>query len=160
MSFTEHSSGDTIFFTGPDCSNLHPIPYLGVRVNWDRKPYHTAFKITDENGNRYCFEDAETTVTQDTKVFQRLKLLTELFPDRTDFLVFEYFDGGFSIPQFLCPFFAFSIPRRYARSILRQTILTAQISTGKKAGLFFHARRKLRRISHYENHILDLFHAV
>ncbi|MFQ8805339.1 MAG: hypothetical protein ACLR8Y_09845 [Alistipes indistinctus] len=31
------------------------------------KPYRSTFKITDENGNRYYFEDAETTVSQDTE---------------------------------------------------------------------------------------------
>lgn len=43
---------------------VHMVPYQGIRVEWNRNPYTSTFALTDENGNRYYFEDVETTVNQ------------------------------------------------------------------------------------------------
>jgi len=75
---------------------VHLIPYQGVRVEWDRTHYTSSFKITDENGNRYFFEDAETTVSQDLDDKSDIKdwisswNLTRVVTNQNDTIRFSY----------------------------------------------------------------------
>lgn len=68
------SEPDLFFFEIPGKSGqfvvdyngkTHLIPYQGVQIEWKRNPANSSFIITDENGNRYYFEDIETTASQD-----------------------------------------------------------------------------------------------
>ena len=43
----------------------HLIPYQGIQVKWNRTPYSSTFTVTDESGNRYYFNEVETTVSED-----------------------------------------------------------------------------------------------
>lgn len=80
--------------------NVHLIPYQGIQVVWDRKPYRSTFKITDENGNRYYFEDAETTVTMDTEDNKDFKdwisswNLSKIITNRNDTIRYTYVSDG------------------------------------------------------------------
>lgn len=80
--------------------NVHLIPYQGIQVVWDRKPYRSTFKITDENGNRYYFEDAETTVSQDTEDNKDFKdwisswNLSKIITNSNDTIRYTYVSDG------------------------------------------------------------------
>ena len=52
--FVAHYNGD-----------VHLIPYQGIQVKWNRTPYSSTFTVTDESGNRYYFNEVETTVSED-----------------------------------------------------------------------------------------------
>lgn len=45
--------------------DVHLIPYQGIQVKWNRTPYSSTFTVTDESGNRYYFNEVETTVSED-----------------------------------------------------------------------------------------------
>ena len=68
------SEPDLFFFEIPGKSgqfvadyngDVHLIPYQGIQVKWNRTPYSSTFTVTDESGNRYYFNEVETTVSED-----------------------------------------------------------------------------------------------
>ena len=67
------SEPDLFFFEIPGKSgqfvadyngNVHLIPYQGIQVKWNRTPYSSTFTVTDESGNRYYFNEVETTASE------------------------------------------------------------------------------------------------
>jgi len=67
------SEPDLFFFEIPGKSgqfvadyngNVHLIPYQGIQVRWNRTPYSSTFTVTDESGNRYYFNEVETTASE------------------------------------------------------------------------------------------------
>lgn len=58
-------SGKSGQFVADYNGDVHLIPYQGIQVKWNRTPYSSTFTVTDESGNRYYFNEVETTVSED-----------------------------------------------------------------------------------------------
>ena len=58
-------SGKSGQFVADYNGDVHLIPYQGIQVKWNRTPYSSTLTVTDESGNRYYFNEVETTVSED-----------------------------------------------------------------------------------------------